>query len=474
MLFARDMLHSIAVLLLCSTQFAHAFFEEFFGGGGGGMRMQFGGQEQAKPPPWPRGVSEDISKTMSWLKGTEWRWNNDQWTLKLNKDGVMEAPIQQCQGGTSCRWTAQSGKVYLGLGDAGVFELDAPEQKPANNMKGHRMSGRSLQDRQRLTLTFQKIFDHDAADIDKDLYGALELPVDADDATIKKAYRKLSIKYHPDKNPDEASKVKFAEVRDSYEILNDPDKKILYDTGGMDAVKRSDKGEIQKTEDHTSDLDVTLDQLYLGHQVKASLNRRVVCRGCRTKPDGPNCQGCRKCPNEVRVVNVQMGPFMTQQNQEVPSKEKCKSIQQSIDVNIEKGMKDGDKLTFPRMAEERPGMLPGAVILTLRAGKNAKFQRRNNDLHMNMKVSLREALLGWTQSIQHVDGHIVSLTASDVTKYHQVFKVKGEGMPLRDDPSSFGDLLVKVEVVFPSGKLDDKQREEVSRLFAADPPRPTM
>merc|ERR1711988_193323 len=99
---------------------------------------------------------------------------------------------------------------------------------------------------------------------DKDLYGALGLPDDADEAQIKKVYRKLSIKYHPDKNPDAESKAKFAEIRDAYEVLNDPDKKILYDTGGMAAVRKGDKGQIEKTEDHNSDVSVKLDDLYLG------------------------------------------------------------------------------------------------------------------------------------------------------------------------------------------------------------------
>merc|ERR1711924_186753 len=71
-------------------------------------------------------------------------------------------------------------------------------------------------------------------------------------------YRKLSIKYHPDKNPDEASRAKFAEVRDADEILSDPDKRILFDTGGMEAVKKGEKGDVQKTDDVNSEINVNL------------------------------------------------------------------------------------------------------------------------------------------------------------------------------------------------------------------------
>merc|ERR1712218_356266 len=123
-----------------------------------------------------------------------------------------------------------------------------------------------------------------------------------------------------------------------------------------------------------------------------------------------------------------------QQQEEVQSKEKCKHEHTLLDAQVEKGMRDGETLNFPRMAEQRPGMIPGSVIMTLKASKHPKFDRRGDDLHMNMKVSLREALLGWTQSIRHLDGHTIELDTTSVTKPFQVIKVQGEGMPLRDDP----------------------------------------
>merc|ERR1719215_330735 len=100
-------------------------------------------------PKWPRGVTDSISKPMSWLKGTEWQWNRDQWTLKLEKDGDVGAPIEQCQGGT-CKWSAENGKLYILLGDAGVVEFNTEASKPAN-MKGLGMKGEIKQNRQRIT-----------------------------------------------------------------------------------------------------------------------------------------------------------------------------------------------------------------------------------------------------------------------------------------------------------------------------------
>merc|ERR1711953_516131 len=138
-------------------------------------------------------------------------------------------------------------------------------------LKGLRMKGRRVSDGERCSAEFQRVFDHGAAELEKDLYEILGLSDDAEESEIKKVYRKLSIKYHPDKNPDEESKKKFKDIRDAYEILNDPDKKILYDTGGMEAVKNAEKGEVQKGEDVGRGLEVNLEDLYNGGIIKTSL-----------------------------------------------------------------------------------------------------------------------------------------------------------------------------------------------------------
>jgi len=462
-----------------------AFFEEMFGqafGGeqqfhqmGGGQMFNMGGGGQPRKPKWPRGITDKISKKFAWMKGTEWNWNNWR-NVKFEKDGNFDAPTRDCQQG-QCMWSAAKGKVYILWGEAGVHELTLTgamptEQTTPAQMQGLRLEGTRSSDREPCHAQFQRVFDHEAAELNKDLYEILGLPDDADEGDIKKIYRKNSMKYHPDKNPGDAEAArKFAEIRDAYEILNDPDKKILYDTGGMEAVKKSEKGEVDKGENMGFELQVSLEDLYNSGVTKAPIERRVVCRGCRARPDSPKCQGCNRCPNEVKMVNRQVAPGMfMQQEQEVKSKEKCKQDKAVIDVNVEKGMKDGQSLTFERMAEQKPGSIPGAVVFTLKATKHAKFARKGDDLHMNMQVSFREAMLGWQQSIRHLDGHVLKLGTEAVTRPFQVFKVKGEGMPLRDDPASFGDLYVKVEVMFPTS-MTASQREAVDTIFAKTPPR---
>lgn len=484
-------LASASLVLLLRLPGARAFIEEAFGqafgnGGGGGFQFEMGGDpfgddpfemgRGSSGPRWPKGYSNKISKKMAWLKGTEWNWN--KWRdVKLQKDGTFDAPTGDCQQG-QCEWSANKGKVFILWGEAGLHELDVIGEMPADasdksKLQGLQLRGRRISDGDKCSAAFRRVFDHEAAGLEKDLYEVLGLQDDAEEGDIKKVYRKLSIKYHPDKNPGEEAKIMFAEIRDAYEILNDPDKRILYDTGGMEAVKNAEKGEVQKGEDVSMTLTVTLEDLYNSAQKKANHNRRIVCRGCRLKPDLPRCKGCGRCPNEVKLVNRQMGNMIMQQQVEVESKEKCKKENIGIDVQIERGMAEGESLTFPRMAEQRPNMVPGSVIFTLKTTKHMKFERRGDDLHMAMQVPLRESLLGWSQDVKHLDGHIVTMGADTITKPFQVIKVKNEGMPLRDDPSSFGDLYVKVEVVFPL-QLTGDQYKAIEALFQRDPPRPEL
>jgi len=473
------------VELRVSNAFIEEIFSQAFGGGGGGgfhfqsgdgmpFEMGGGGGRRQKKAKWPQGITDKINKKMSWLKGTEWNWNNWR-NVKFQKDGSFEAPTRECQHGGQCKWSASKNRIYILWGQAGLHELaiegTIPDEQSPEKLAGVSMKGKRQSDGERCFAQFVRVFDHEAAELEKDLYEILGLEDDADEGEIKKVYRKLSKQYHPDKNPDEASKKKFNSIRDAYEILNDPEKKILYDTGGMEAVKDAEKGNVQKGDDSNQQVSVTLEDLYNSGAIEASIKRRVVCRGCRVKPDSPKCKGCGRCPNEVRTVHRQMGPGMfIQQQEEVQSKEKCKQENTGLNVQIEKGMRDGENVKFERMSEQRPGIIPGDVIFTLKVAKHKKFERRGDDLHMSMKITLREALLGWSQTIRHLDGHTVVLETDSVTRPFQVIKVQGEGMPLRDDPSSFGDMYVKVEVVFPKTLTDD-QFTGIESLFSSTPPR---
>lgn len=403
-----------------------------------------------------------IEEKQSWLRGTEWFWNGWR-NIKLQHDGTFWAPSPECEaeGSPDCEWSAHGGYVWIQWGDAGLHRVEISRDR--QRMEGARFDGDAC------SATYVRT---EEAPMD-DLYQVLGLSEDASDQDIKRAYRKLSVKYHPDKSGGDSTR--FDGIREAAEVLGDPEKRILYDTGGMEAVKEAAQQDAQggqaqdpfsmffggghqqgskakKGPDFNAQLEASLEDMYNGNKVPVQFSRRVVCRNCRNSQSG-RCAECGPCPNEVKMVQRQMAPgFMVQQQQEVPSKERCKTEQTKVVAEIERGMASGAQLRFPRMSEQRPGQIPGDVILTVMQKEHHRFERDGNDLHATVEISLKQALLGFELKIAHLDGHEAVVKNTGITRPFQVMTVKGEGMPHHDVPSLKGDLHVKIHIEMPNTK----------------------
>merc|ERR1719409_2171119 len=282
-----------------------------------------------------------------------------------------------------------------------------------------------------------------------DLYERLGLEAEASTREIKKKYREMSVKYHPDKvGGGDAAIQKFREITEAYEILSDPEKRILYDHSGISAARKG----LQAQEEGMSPFDmffggggqkegkrgrnmeielpVTLEDLYVGNEKSATVKRRIVCRNCKNKMHTPRCRECGACP-----------------------KEKCKREEKTLSATIEKGMPDGEDIVFKYESEQKPGQIPGDVVLKLKSVPNPMFKRSRDTLSMKLSIPLRAALLGFETSFKHLDGHTVTIKRTGVTKPNQAIRIKGEGMPKHGTPSEFGDLTITFTVEFPS-KVD--------------------
>lgn len=445
-------------------------------------------QEQTHEfPGWPKGLSGKIHKNFDWVKGTIWNWNN--WRhVHFEHDGNFKAPTQECEAG-ACKWMAGKKKVYVMWGrEAGLHILNVNQMKAE---KGTVLKGIRRNDRQKATAEFVQI-DEDAAELNKDLFKVLGIDQEATDKDIKKVYRKLSVKYHPDKNKNNPAAIKkFNEIREAYEILSDPDKKFLYETSGMKSVKDAEKenaaaagqqhadpfaaffggGQQQQQEKRkakkgaTSQMDVSipLETMYNGGNFQASINRRVVCRGCRDS-NKARCGECGRCPGQTRMVQRMMGNMIIQQQENVPSKEKCKQEDGILDLEIEKGIAGGHKLTFARMNEQTPGEIPGDVVVTVKQVNNKIYKRKGNDLYRDMTISLQEALLGFTKSFRHMDDREVTVTRTGVTQPDTKHKLKGEGMPIHESHSDHGDMTITLKVKLPK-KLSAEQKAELEKIL---------
>ena len=115
------------------------------------------------------------------------------------------------------------------------------------------------------------------------------------------------------------------------------------------------------------------------------------------------------------------------------------------------------------MGEERADVAPGNLLFIINELPHDIFRREKNDLHMTLKISLKEALLGFEKDFEHLDGHKVSVRKDGISQPGDVIKVSGEGMPVHQSPDK-GDLFVKLEIVFPT-VLTEKQKELCKSLF---------
>merc|ERR1719460_3050014 len=259
-----------------------------------------------------------------------------------------------------------------------------------------------------------------AADTEK-FYKLLEVEKNASSAEIKKAYRKLAVKHHPDKGGDPE---KFKEITRAYEVLSDSEKRSKYDRGGEDALDNDggDASDIfesffggggrrggggrkrQKTKDVQQPLKVTLEQLYCGATKKMAITRQVIDKK-KGVQERDECGG-----RGVKVEVIRMGPMIQQMQSACNScggtgkTFKTKQEREILEVHIQKGSPDNHKVVFREMADEHPDADTGDVNFVLKQQEHALFKRRGADPFIEKDISLVEALCGFELEVTHLDG----------------------------------------------------------------------
>ncbi|KAJ3236816.1 hypothetical protein HDU78_004423 [Chytriomyces hyalinus] len=356
---------------------------------------------------------------------------------------------------------------------------------------------------------------------DTKLYDALELPPSANETDIKKAYRKLALKYHPDKNPDAGEK--FKDISHAYEVLSDPQKKEVYDRYGEEGLEGAggmgggmNPGDLfsqlfgggdpfggrgggrssgpRRGKDMAHALKVSLEDLYKGKTSKLALQKQVLCGPCDGLGGKPGamrtCSGCNG--RGIKIVVRQMGPMIQQMQQTCPDcngegeqinpKDRCTACngkkvtneRKILEVFIDKGMKDGQKVTFTGEGDQAPGIIPGDIIIVVEEKPHDRFKRKGKDLFVDVKIDLLTALAGGSFAINHLDDRVlmVSILPGEVIKPDEIKCINGEGMPEYKRPYDKGNLYIKFEIEFP--KPNWVSEDKLKLLENILPPRPSL
>ncbi|XP_064645646.1 dnaJ homolog subfamily A member 1-like [Lineus longissimus] len=327
-------------------------------------------------------------------------------------------------------------------------------------------------------------------------YDTLGVKPSATQEELKKAYRKLALKYHPDKNPNEGERFKL--ISQAYEVLADEDKRQIYDKGGEDAIKEGGTGggfnfhspmDIfdmffggggrgggrrgpRKGKDVVHQLSVTLDDLYNGTTRKLALQKNVICNKCEgrggKKGAVESCPNCRGTGMQVRVQ--QLSPGIVQQVQSmcyecqgqgerINQKDMCKNCsakkvvreRKILEVHVDKGMKDDQQIRFSGEGDQEPGLEPGDILIVLDEKPHSVFKRQDQDLFMIMELELVEALCGFQKTVTTLDNRslVIKVIPGDVIKEGDLKCIYGEGMPRYKNPFDKGRLIIRFKVNFP-------------------------
>ena len=351
----------------------------------------------------------------------------------------------------------------------------------------------------------------------RDYYEVLGVNRGADEATIKKAYRSLAKKYHPDMNPDDKeAEIKFKEVNEAYDVLSDADKRAKYDQYGHAAFDPAagggagfggfgDFGDIfssffgggfggfggggaqrngpMRGDDIGARIAVTFEEAAFGVKKDVNYNRVCRCPDCSGSgaAKGTSAETCGKCrgTGQMRVMQ-RLGGMQFQSTTTCDScrgkgkiiKNPCNNcrgtgfirISKKLEVSIPAGIDDGERIALRGQGNDgRNGGGAGDLILQVTVKPHPIFERDGYHIYCEVPLPVTDAILGAEIDIPTLEGN-VKYTIPEGTQPGDTFTVKGQGIPYINGKGRRGDLLFRVNVEIPRG-LSEKQREQV-RAFA--------
>lgn len=329
----------------------------------------------------------------------------------------------------------------------------------------------------------------------KDYYSILGVAKTASDEELKKAYRKLALKYHPDKNKSPAAEEKFKEIAEAYEVLSDKKKRDIYDQYGEEGLKGGVPGgggsEGQGfTYTFHGDPRATFAQFFGSSDPFAAFfggssggpamfeadmggdddifaqftGGRAGFPGGAFRSQSFNIGGPpqgRKAKSQDPPIEYDLYVSLEDVDKGCTKKMKISRLvaqpdgssrkeDKILSINVKPGWKAGTKVTFPRESDQIPGKIPADVVFIIRDKPHDKFKREGSDIKYTAKISLKQALCGTTFMVPTLQGQTITMnTTGEIVKPTTVKRLQGRGLPFPKEPSRRGDLLINFDIKFP-------------------------
>jgi molecular chaperone DnaJ len=308
----------------------------------------------------------------------------------------------------------------------------------------------------------------------RDFYEILEVERSASDGELKTAYRKLAMKWHPDRNPgDKDCEHKFKEINEAYDVLKDEQKRAAYDRFGHAAFEQGRGGGRERGADLRYNMEITLEEAYAGKTAQIRIPTSVTCEACSGNgaKAGSKPKTCPTCGGAGKVRHTQ--GFFTLERTCVGCQGRGQVIdnpcpncsgsgrvtrERTLSVNVPPGVEDGTRIRLAGEGEAGVrGGPTGDLYIFLSLGPHQFFQRDSADLHCRVPISMVTAALGGSFDVPTIDGGKTKVKVPEGTHSGGRFRLAGKGMPVLRSRER-GDMYVQVVVETPQ-KLTKRQKE---------------
>ncbi|OVA12022.1 DnaJ domain [Macleaya cordata] len=321
-----------------------------------------------------------------------------------------------------------------------------------------------------------------------DYYNILKVNRTVTDENLKKAYKRLAMRWHPDKNPTnkKEAEAKFKQISQAYDVLSDPQKRQIYDLYGEDALLSTEVPTTGPTPSSSSSTAAPPPPPPTrppppppSHPHRQNPNPSFHHRDPDEiyneffgGSDGNNTRNHTKAPVLENKFPCRLEDLYLGSKKKVKISRtvlddsgKPKTVEEILTIDIKPGWKKGTKITFPEKGKQAPGISPGDLTFVIDEKPHAIYKRDGNDLLINQRLSLLEALTGKTLNLTTLDGRNLTIPVTDIVRPGYEMVIPNEGMPISKEPGKKGNLRVKFDVKFPS-MLTAEQKSSLRRVLA--------